>query len=476
LQYRWLIAVAVLAAAGCGQHDQPAATSAAETNAPADVFVQLFEWRWPDVAAECENFLGPAGYAAVQVSPAQEHVKGPAWWTRYQPVSYKIESRGGTRAEFADMVQRCADAGVDIYADTLTNHMASVGSGEGVAGSAYTEYNYPVPYEFDDFHHCGRYDDDVIRDYQDLWEIQNCMLGTLADLDTANPSVQSKIASYLNDLLSLGVAGFRMDAAKHMSHEDIHGILQYVDGDPLVFQEVIDRGGEPIDAYAYLDNGRVTEFKFPMAMVEAFENGALDSLNGFDSQPGWLPADQAIIFVDNHDLQRGHAGPAEIMNYKDGARYDIAVAFMLAYPYGYPMVMSSYYFDDSDQGPPDSAPTDENGSCNEAWVCEHRRGSIANMVKFRRATAGTGIVNWKIVGDGVLSFGRGDKGHVVINIGDQAINMEISSSLPPGQYCDLISGGVGDDACTGSPITVGDDGVIAVSLEPLSAAAILAHE
>ena len=132
--------------------------------ASGDVFLQLFEWRWQDVAAECENFLGPKGYAAVQVSPAQEHITGTQWWTRYQPVSYKIESRGGTRAEFADMVKRCKSAGVAVYADTITNHMAGIGSGTGVAGSVYGEYSYPVPYSYDDFHHCGRHGDDVIVD------------------------------------------------------------------------------------------------------------------------------------------------------------------------------------------------------------------------------------------------------------------------------------------------------------------------
>lgn len=30
--------------------------------------VHLFEWKWDDIAAECENFLGPKGYAGVQVS------------------------------------------------------------------------------------------------------------------------------------------------------------------------------------------------------------------------------------------------------------------------------------------------------------------------------------------------------------------------------------------------------------------------
>lgn len=29
--------------------------------------VHLFEWRWADIAAECERFLGPKGFAGVQV-------------------------------------------------------------------------------------------------------------------------------------------------------------------------------------------------------------------------------------------------------------------------------------------------------------------------------------------------------------------------------------------------------------------------
>ncbi len=161
------------------------------------VYVHLFEWTWPDVARECETFLGPAGYAAAQVSPAQEHVKGGQWWTRYQPVSYRLESRGGSRAQFEDMVRRCGAAGVDVYADAIINHMSGVGEGVGVAGSVYGRYEYPVPYGYDDFHHCGRYGDDDIRNYQDAWEVRNCELADLADLATGNEVVQAKIAAYL---------------------------------------------------------------------------------------------------------------------------------------------------------------------------------------------------------------------------------------------------------------------------------------
>lgn len=43
-----------------------------ESRAPSgskSVIVQMFEWTWDSVAAECTNFLGPAGYGFVQGKP-----------------------------------------------------------------------------------------------------------------------------------------------------------------------------------------------------------------------------------------------------------------------------------------------------------------------------------------------------------------------------------------------------------------------
>ncbi len=449
---------------------QAAPVSVEPAQGSGGVFVHLFEWRWPDVAAECENFLGPNGYAAVQVSPPQEHVIGPQWWVRYQPVSYRIESRGGTRAEFAEMVQRCKTAGVDVYVDALTNHMADVASGVGFAGSEYGEYNYPVPYSYDDFHHCGRNGNNSIANYQDLWEVWNCNLGSLADLDTASPSVQAKIAGYLNDLLSLGVAGFRLDAAKHMSPDDIGEFLSLLDSGAFVFQEVIDRGGEPINAMEYLDNGSVTEFKYPIAMIEAFEGGQLGALSDLDTRAGFLPADKAVVFIDNHDLQRGHAGDG-VLNYKHGKLYDLANVFMLAWPYGYPKVMSSYQFENGDQGPPESSPVTD-GKCTESWVCEHRRPARVGMVGFRKATRGAAVTNWQAFGDEVISFGRGDKGHVVINISADTVDGTFITNMSPGEYCNVVTRGTSENDCKGSMVVVGDDGVLQISVAPMSAVAI----
>ena len=436
------------------------------------VFVQLFEWSWPDIAKECEDFLGPKGYAAVQISPPQEHITGPQWWTRYQPVSYKIESRGGNRAEFSDMVQRCKTAGVDIYADTIANHMAGIFTGKGVAGSDYTQYQYPVPYSYDDFHHCGRNGDGRIANYQDLWEVQNCSLGSLVDLDTANPAVQKKIAAYIKDLLSLGVSGLRLDAVKHVDHNNVRDILALVDSNPFIFQEVIDRGGEPINAMDYAANGHVTEFKYPGAILRAFKEGNLTNLATLGSERGYLPTHKAIVFIDNHDIQRGHATGDEILNYKNGALYDLANVFMLGWPYGYPLVMSSYHFDNSDQGPPMTRPV-EQGKCTSKWVCEHRRPIRSAMVQFRKATSGLPVSNWQSLSNQLISFGRGDKGHLLINIGSNAMNAKFVTSMKPGEYCNIVSEQATVKGCNGKLIQVDKDGIMETSVAPMSAVVIL---
>src|SRR5689334_531774 len=163
--------------------------------AAGDVFVHLFEWKWTDIARECETVLGPAGFAAVQVSPPQEHSVQPShtWSERYQPVSYSIaRSRSGTGTEFADMVNRCKAVGVGIYVDAVINHMTNVPSpGVGSNGTSYTKYEYPGLYTPSDFHTpCA------LTNYQSAANVQDCELLGLPDLDTGSPTVRQKIAGY----------------------------------------------------------------------------------------------------------------------------------------------------------------------------------------------------------------------------------------------------------------------------------------
>ncbi len=457
---------------------------------PRTVFVHLFEWKWSDVANECENFLGPKGFSAVQVSPPNEHavVAGFPWWQRYQPVSYQIESRSGTRAQFADMVSRCAAAGVDIYVDAVINHMTGQDNGGvGYAGSSFSHYDYPGTYASWDFHHCGLNGNDDIVNYQNPWEVQNCELVNLADLDTGSTYVRGRIAAYLNDLRSLGVAGFRLDASKHMANNDIANILSGVTGSPYIFQEVIDQGGEPISASDYFQNGDVTEFKYSLKLSETFRTGKLAWFNGanqFGVGWGFMPSDLAVVFVDNHDNQRGHGGGGSIITYKDGQLYNLANIFMLGWPYGYPKIMSSYAFTDANQGPPTNgggttkSVYNANGTLNcfgSEWQCEHRWQAIANMVEFRNQTSSAFYVsNWWDNGNNQIAFGRGSKGFVVINREGFGLNRSFQTGLAAGTYCDVTKGSLNGagTACTGPAIQVAGNGTASINVPSMEAVAL----
>ncbi|MEM1176393.1 MAG: alpha-amylase family protein [Pseudomonadota bacterium] len=456
------LAVLALLAACSGESpptESPGADPAVPPVSPRTAFVHLFEWSWPAVAAECENVLGPAGYAAVQVSPPQEHHVGPQWYVRYQPVSYQLVSRSGDREQFIDMLQRCKAVGVDIYVDAVINHMTGVrAEGVGTAGTAYGEYEYPPNYSFNDFNHCGRHEGNDIADYNDKWEMQNCELVNLADLDTASEKVRNTLAAYLNELLELGVAGFRIDAAKHMPVEDVSAIMSMVGPEYFVFQEVLTGDSSVVSREAYAEIGPLTEFQYESRVAEAFRHGHTEQLVDLGETVGMLPADDAVVFVDNHDSQRGD----HVLTYKDGALYDLANVFMLAHPYGYPKVMSSFAFEERDSAPPAVDPPTE-GGCGEAWVCEHRRDGILSMVAFRNAMSGEPLSNWQVHEGKAVSFGRGDAGHVVINAGEDAANLTLSSSLPEGAYCNLLS-----DDCASKAVVAGD-GELRLEIPAMSA-------
>lgn len=135
-------------------------------------------------------------------------------------MSYILVTRSGNEIEFTDMVARCNRVGVRIYVDIIINHMAARHPVViGTAGSdanpndgafpavAYTQADFNEPCEMTNF--------------TDPLEARNCELVGLRDLNQRLPLVREKIIGFLNKLVEIGVAGFRVDAAKHMWPEDL---------------------------------------------------------------------------------------------------------------------------------------------------------------------------------------------------------------------------------------------------------------
>jgi len=412
------------------------------------VFIQLFEWSWNDVARECEIYLGPAGFSAVQVSPPQEHVvtQNGSWWERYQVVSYKLNSRGGDEAEFADMVKRCHNVGVDVYADAILNHAAGFDNGIGFAGNQFSRFNYPGIYSYKDFHHCGRNGNDNIVNYNDLYELQNCMLVGLADLATETPYVRNRLAEYLNHLLDLGIDGFRIDAAKHIPATDIKAITSKLNRPAYIYQEIIFNPNEGIKYSDYTPIGDVTAYDYPYAVSRAFKHKDTNIL--YEIHRNLPRSEDSIVSLTNHDLERSPDLSSVLTFTGDSQLYLLAQIYMLAWPFGYPQLYSGYQFKSYDQGPPLdqnrklNPVLDKNGNCQRPWTCEHRSHEVAAMVDFRNQTDKVfSLTNWWTNGKDQLAFGRGQIGYVAINFSEGSITKTFKTSLPEGTYCNLMASG-----------------------------------
>jgi alpha-amylase len=242
-------------------------------NGQKGAIVELFMWPHTDVAKECE-MLSKMGYMGVKLFPAQEQIMSfetfsndlNPWYFAYQPVSYRLQGRMGSRDDLRTAISTCRKLGVRVYADAVINHMTGGGNDAnpnhrnpnancspwgiknssltinsvGTASAAgpspmytqsyvYTEGTYtgkPPSQEFPAAHlgptdfHCER----PLNSWTDPLMLNAGWLSGLVDINTEKETVQDRIADYLTDLISIGFSGNRVDAAKHIAPDDIVAI------------------------------------------------------------------------------------------------------------------------------------------------------------------------------------------------------------------------------------------------------------
>ncbi|MGI8665575.1 MAG: alpha-amylase [Jatrophihabitans sp.] len=459
-----------------------------------DVVVNLFEWNWPSVAAECTSVLGPAGYAAVQVAPPQDSLRRTAlgngsdtvlhpWWEVYQPVDYNLTSRMGNEAQFKSMVSTCRRAGVKVIVDAVINHMT--GQGDTSYGNvSYTKYNYAGLYTSADFHHNSNpadcpTSDGAIDDFNSYTQVFKCELVGLSDLRTESNTVRDTLAAYLNKLLGYGVSGFRVDAAKHIGQTDLAAIESRlrptVDGGRPYFALEVGTGSPGrISPQAFESVGSPLGFDFAGQIESAFKSytatpgGNIGDLKVLGEASGLLPSDRTLAFVENHDTERN----GSTLNYKSDSN-TIATEFMLAYGYGTPEVYASFAWDSADQSPPaDANGFVTNTDCANGWVCVDRYTGVANMVGWHNYAGDAPVANWYDDGNNLAAFSRGDRAWIAVNNETTAKTITVRTGLSAGHYCDLIHGSLAQHRCSGPTVTVDRHGSATVSVPAKDSVAI----
>lgn len=420
-----------------------------------ETILHVWSWNFPTIAKNMKT-IADAGYTMLQTSPVQQHFnpegkitkifdgggKDGSWYYYYQPTDWKIGNAiVGTREQMKEMMDSAAKYNVQVLVDVLPNHTA-----------------FDVDAVSDDFYKAVGGRDRMfhskgltpINNYNDREQCTLWAMGSLPDVNTENPDFQKYYLTFVNDLLSLGVHGFRYDTAKHIGvHSDpvdtasgvkendfwdvvtgrksVKGVSLSQPYDSLfVYGEVLQDKNVPELEYA--DYMGQTASGYGHVLREALAKG---SVNGLDivSWHHQAAPEYLTTWVESHDTYCNAHESASLTD--DQIR--TGWVFLTARQNGVPLFFSRPM-----------------GSTRENYWGDNVIGARGNdeffhpevvaVNKFRKAMSGQ-KEDLQFSPDGsILLVNRGKKGAAVVNISSVAGFVDLPTGLPDGVYSDVVYG------------------------------------
>lgn len=420
-----------------------------------ETILHVWSWNFPTIAKNMKT-IADAGYTMLQTSPVQQHFnpegkitkifdgggKEGSWYYYYQPTDWKIGNAiVGTREQMKEMMDSAAKYNVQVLVDVLPNHTA-----------------FDVDAVSDDFYKAVGGRDRMfhskgltpINNYNDREQCTLWAMGSLPDVNTENPDFQKYYLTFVNDLLSLGVHGFRYDTAKHIGvHSDpvdtasgvkendfwdvvtgrksVKGVSLSQPYDSLfVYGEVLQDKNVPELEYA--DYMGQTASGYGHVLREALAKG---SVNGLDivSWHHQAAPEYLTTWVESHDTYCNAHESASLTD--DQIR--TGWVFLTARQNGVPLFFSRPM-----------------GSTRENYWGDNVIGArgndeffhpeVVSVNKFRKAMSGQ-KEDLQFSPDGsILLVNRGKKGAAVVNISSVAGFVDLPTGLPDGVYTDVVYG------------------------------------
>lgn len=420
-----------------------------------ETILHAWSWNFPAIADNMKA-IADAGFTMVQTSPVQncynpegsskklfdENVAEGNWYYYYQPTDWKIGNQiVGSREEMKAMMDSAAKYNIKVIVDVLPNHTA-------FDVDAVSEDFYKAVGGRDKMYHTQGLN--PVQDYNDRLQCTLWGSGGLPDVNTENPDFQKYYMEFVNDLLSLGVKGFRYDTAKHIGvHSDpvdsaagvkendfwdvatgrksVKGVKLAVPYDSLfVYGEVLQDRNVPEKEYADYFGQTASGYGHVIReMLEKKSANGLDIVNWHhQAAPEFL-----TTWVESHDTYCNAHESAHLTD--DQIR--TAWVFLTARQNGTPLFFSrpagssrSNYWGDNIMG----------ARGNEEFM----HPEVVAVNKFRQAMSGQ-KEDIRISDNGqVLLVNRGKKGAAIVNIGNFANQLDLPTSLPDGKYKDIVYG------------------------------------
>lgn len=417
--------------------------------------LHAWSWNFPTIAENMAK-VAEVGYTMLQTSPVQASWNpqgtvtkifdggGPegSWYYYYQPTDWKVGNAiMGTREQMKQMMDSAAKYNIKIIVDVLPNHTA-------FDTDAVAEEFFEAVGGRDKMYHTNGLDG--IQNYQDRVECTLQGVGGLPDVNTENPLFQKYYLDFVNDLLGMGVRGFRYDTAKHIGvHSDpldteagvtendfwdvitgrkpvLGTSLALPDDSLFVYGEVLQDVGVPEAEYA--DYMGQTASAYGHVLRDALRHGSAKGLDikGYHHQaaPEFL-----TTWVESHDTYANEHESADLGDDQIRAAYVFLTARQNGTPLFFSRPMGSTrqnYWGDNVIG----------ARGNDEFF--HPEIVAANQ--FRKAMKGQPESIETCDNEQVLVVNRGKKGAAIINLAMKANRVKVPTGLPNGVYYDTVYG------------------------------------
>lgn len=420
-----------------------------------ETILHAWSWNFPEMARSMKE-ISEAGFTMIQTSPVQscfqpegsgkkifdENVTEGNWYYYYQPTDWKIGNYIlGSREEMKQMMDSAAKYNVKVIVDVLPNHTAF--DVDAVSDDFYKA----VGGRDKMFHSNGL---EPVKDYNDRLQCTLWGSGGLPDVNTENPDFQKYYMEFVNDLLKLGVRGFRYDTAKHIGvHSDpvdkasgvavndfwdvatgrkgVKGVKLAVPYDSLfVYGEVLQDKNVPEKEYS--DYFGQTASGYGWVLREALEKNTAKGLDlksfHHEAAPEFL-----TTWVESHDT---YANAHESAHLTD-EQIRTGWVFLTARQNGTPLFFSR-----------PAGSTRQNYYGNNVLGArgndEFKHPEVIAVNKFRTAMKGQKEDVQMSDNGQVLLVSRGKKGAAVVNIGRESNFVDLPTTLPEGKYKDTVYG------------------------------------
>lgn len=228
--------------------------------------LHLFQWRINDIIPELKT-IKEQGFDAIQISPIQgTKDSGIEWWKLYQPINLKIGNEQiGSKKDLINLIQEARKFNLKIIVDIVLRHVAG-------------DESYPLKPHRNVDPELLQYLAEPINAVNidgDRWQCTRRCTG-MPMLNYDNPELQKLYKHFLDEMIFIGVDGFRLDQLKHYALPEEGSNIMDIFTQYNMYGEAINCSKEILDRYSnymkVLTEGRPSDITKLVAKFESHDD------------------------------------------------------------------------------------------------------------------------------------------------------------------------------------------------------------